>query len=203
MRVVTVILGVLAGGALLAGGAYAVGSSAFDRWTDPNPNAPQRIGERVEVATTDDSTVYAWRSNRGICMGISVHDDPEALGCGMPVIGAGRDTGSTQPPQQVVGFLASSPGVDDTSTYVFGPTSPTVARVAVELHDGRVLETQTTAAPDGLDTQLRFYALQIPNAQPTQTAPGETPTSPIKAVRAYDAAGVRLGSIIMPTERRP
>ncbi len=195
-RVFITISAALACGMLVAGGGYAVERSAFDLWGSGDPNAPKRIGDRVEVAATDDSTVYAWNSTRWICVGISVHDRPAGEGCGMPVIGAPGDSSPAQPPpRQVVGFLASSPGLGDTSTYVVGPTSRSVARVTVEVRDGRVLETQTHAAPDELKTRLRFYAIQIPNAQPTGTAAGETPISPIRTIRAYSASGVQLGSI--------
>jgi hypothetical protein len=198
-RALVTISAGLASVILLVGGVYVVGRNAFHVWGSDEANRPKQLGPGFAVATTDDSTAFAWIDPRGICITISIHDHAEGEGCGMPVIGAPRDSKSSQPPpRQVVGVVATSPGIDDTSTYVVGPASRSVARVTVEVRDGRVLDTQTLRAPNRLKTPLRFYAIQIPNVQPTQAAPGAEVISPIKTIRAYDAAGLQLGSVTVP-----
>ena len=201
VRIATAVTVVAGFGALVVGGGHAVGWSAFDRWTN-HPNGPKRIGDRVEITSDGDWAVYAWTSTRGICMGLSIHDEPSSSSCGFPVVGAPPDTVFTQRlPENVVGISGATPGGDDPSSYVMGPISPSVARVEVVLRDGRVLEAGTFESPSALETSLRFYALRIPDPPPIELTGGKgPPRAPVAAVRAYDAAGVRLGTLIWPPD---
>ena len=181
--------------AAVVGGGYAVGVSPFDQWG--GPQAPKRVGDRVVVAAEDEWIVYAWETTRGICMGLSIDDEPRASGCGMPVIGAPPDRVFPQPPyEHVIGLLISGAGkkrAGQERAYVMGPISASVSRVVVEVLDGRVLDAETFDPPKELNSPLRFYVL--PLADPpwrSAEAPQPRPVSPVSAVSAFDSNGVRL-----------
>jgi hypothetical protein len=171
----------------LAGGGYAVGGSVFDRWV--NRGDPKRIGERGTVAAEDEWSLQAWKSTRGICLGVTVDGEPAFSGCGMLVVGAPTDTVYEQPPNShVIGWLLGSSGE---ASYVTGPVSANVARVEVELADGSVVEADLFDTPDALDSPLRFYFLK--------TEPVRNPRDrSVNAVVAYDDAGRRLERLAPP-----
>lgn len=179
---------------VLMGAGYAVGNralSAFDFWSAPSD--PKRIGERVEVAAADEWSLQAWSSTRGICIGVVLDGAPAYSGCGMPVVGAPPDTVFAQPePTHVIGYMAG--GGDGDALYVTGPISESVARVQVELIDGRLLDAAVYEAPTELDTKLDFYFLRD---EPSRDKTFER--HPVKSLRAYDASGVLLERLDVPT----
>lgn len=71
---------------------------------------------------------------------------------------------------------------DDGWSFLYGQTQLTVVRVKVQLVDGREFETNTMAAPDGLDWDARFYVMLLP-----------IELSGIDTVRGYDASGNEVG----------
>jgi hypothetical protein len=169
----------------LVGAGYGLGLSFWDQYGDPNS---QRVGERVEVAAEDGWSLQAWRTTRGICLGLSVDEEPRFSGCGMPVVGAPEDTVFAQPPPtHLIGYLAGYTGEDSPRLFVTGPLSPSVAGVEVELTDGRRFEARVFHAPEELESSLRFYLVEP--SDPPEAGPGRPP---VRALRAYDAAGVRL-----------
>lgn len=169
----------------LVGAGYGLGLSFWDQYGDPNS---RRLGERVEVAAEDGWSLQAWRTTRGICLGLAVNDEPRFSGCGMPVVGAPPDTMfPKERPTHLIGYLAGYTGVDNPRLFVTGPVAKSVARVEVELTDGRRLEAKVFAAPEDLASGLRFYVVEA--SDPLEAGLGR---NPVRALRAYDAAGIRL-----------
>ena len=80
-------------------------------------------------------------------------------------------------------YVVEQSGVgDDGWSFLYGQTQLDVVRVKVRLVDGREYETETIAAPKGLDWNARFYATLLPVDH------GE-----IDTVRGYDASGQDVG----------
>lgn len=80
-------------------------------------------------------------------------------------------------------YVVERSGVgDDGWAFLYGQTRLDVVRVKVRLVDGREYETETLAAPGGLDWNARFYVMLLPVNH------GE-----IDTVRGYDASGQDVG----------
>lgn len=176
------------------GAGYAVATQALDAF-DLRGGAydPERIGERVQIAVVGNRSLYAWQSTRGICLGVAHDGKPAMSGCGMPVVGAPPDKVFEQPaPTHLIGYLAG--GADGNPLYVAGPIAKNVARVAVELIDGRVLEAPVYEAPAALDSQVNFYFLLDQESVDTTYH-----RHPVRTLRAYDANGRLLESLHVPS----
>lgn len=72
-------------------------------------------------------------------------------------------------------------GLADGSAFVYGQTRLDVVRVTVRLADGREFDVDTIAAPDGLEWNVRFWVMLIPDDSFDLT------------VRGYDADGQYVG----------
>jgi len=179
----------------LVGAGYAVGTRALDAFDISNGlHEPTRIGDRVEIAGVDGYSLHAWRSTRGICLGVVRDGKPAASGCGMPVVGVPPDQVFPQPePTHVIGYMAG--GADGDPFWVAGPVAESVRRVEVELVNGRILEGQVYEAPAVLHAKLGFYFLVDETLSDTTFTPDR---HPVQEVRAYDAAGVLLERLRVP-----
>lgn len=178
--------------ALTAGG-YATGVGPFDLFD--HPGSPERIGSRVEIGARDEWSLNAWRSDRGICLGVTVDGRPFASGCGMPVIGAPPDTVFEQEPStHKIGLMMAS--ADASAFYVTGPLSHDVARVQVELPGDRVIDAEVFDAPAELDVPLRFYFLRVQESPVSASAR-------VQAVMAYDSAGGLIERLTAPSSLWP
>jgi hypothetical protein len=90
-------------------------------------------------------------------------------------------------------YVVERSGVgDDGWSFLYGQTQLDVVRVKVRLVDGREFETDTIAAPDGLDWNARFYVMLLP------VEFGE-----IDTVRGYNASGQDVGGDWEPGEGAP
>jgi hypothetical protein len=90
-------------------------------------------------------------------------------------------------------YVVERSGVgDDGWSFLYGQTQLDVVRVEVRLVDGRELETDTIAAPGGLDWNARFYVMLLPDAH-----------SEIDTVRGYDASGQDVGGDFEAGEGAP
>ncbi len=180
----------------LVGTGYAVGNDVFDvfdHWASPTD--PKRIGDRFEVATGEGWALQAWTSTRGICLGVVLDGDPAGSGCGMPVVGAPPDSVFQQPPPtHLIGYMAG--GADGYPLYVTGPIAENVARVEIQLIDGRLLEAAVYEAPTDFKTAVDFYFLLD-----TQSANTTFERHPVKTLRAYDTQGVLLEELVIPVPR--
>lgn len=77
-------------------------------------------------------------------------------------------------------YVVEQSGVSDAGwKFLYGQTQLDVVRVKVRLVDGREYETETIAAPEGLDWNARFYVMLLPAG--------------IDTVRGYDASGQDVG----------
>lgn len=145
--------------------------------------SPRLIGQRVEVAAGSGWSLVAWKSDHGICLDFTLSSN-EARGCGFPVLGAPPDSANpgNGPRPRAIGYL--SLGGADSNAAVAGPLADGVARVDVELSDGRVLNARTHDAPADLATDLRFFVLVFSLDSATNSK------RIVRTLRAYDAEGV-------------
>jgi hypothetical protein len=139
----------LAGALVLAltgvGTAFAVGGrlgdlDAFFEFFDNqanDPSIPRLIGDRAVVTRGEDWAFVAWRSTRGLCTSLVFPENHGATGCGLPVVGAPRETRA--PEHLIVGSTYHRRPDDD--LWVEGVVAANVSRVEVELNDGRPLQT--------------------------------------------------------------
>lgn len=179
---------------IIAGVGYAVATHALDAFdVHGGEYDPERIGARVEIAVAGDWSLYAWKSTRGICLGV-VHDgEPASSGCGMPVVGTPADQVFKQPaPRHLIGYVAG--GADGDPLYVAGPIAENVARVEIELVDGRVLDAPVYEAPATLGGEVDFYFLLDEESADTTYH-----RHPVRTLRAYDAGGRLLERLQVPS----
>ncbi len=183
----------------LAGAGYAIGTDALNVFDSGGGGAydPTRVGNRIEIATAGEWSLLAWKSTRGICLGLTRDGKPAAAGCGMPVVGAPPDQVGRQPaPTHLIGYMTIGAAGDP--LLVTGPTADNVARVEIELVDGRLLEAQVYEAQAELDTPLNFYLL-VDHASSVTTFLQQ----PVKALRAYDTDGALLERFVVNAPRSP
>jgi len=90
-------------------------------------------------------------------------------------------------------YVVERSGVgDDGWSFLYGQTQLDVVRVRVRLVDGREYETETLAAPRGLNWDARFYVMLLP-----------VDHGQIDTVRGYDASGQDVGGDFDPGEGAP
>ena len=179
----------------IVGASYALATGALDAFDFRGGREdPQRIGARVEVTSVDGFALYAWKSTRGICLGVAERGEPLGSGCGMPVIGAPPDEVFRQPePTHVIGYMAGG-GAGD-AFWVTGPVAENVDRVEVELVNGRVLRGHVREAPAALQANVDFYFILDEASRKTTFGPDR---HPVRSLRAYNAGGALLERLAVP-----
>jgi hypothetical protein len=163
----------------IAGTAVAVGIKVNflaqqERFHAQEPEDPHRIGPLVQVASGDGWALIAWRSDVGLCLDFAVPDN-SPFACGLPVRGAGSLAAGSGPPIHAVdGFLSGSNlvGVSDGRATVFGVAASDVAKVKVELADGRLVDTELFDAPAALRTDVRLFIVRLQLGALERTAEG-------------------------------
>jgi hypothetical protein len=191
-RRIALIAGV-AGLIAFAGSALGVGLSDYlsqqeaidnQAWTPPDMKA---VGARVEVARGADWSFMAWKSTKGICVAYAAGAaDGWARSCGfLPGSTAGPDA------SKYLGVLltsASDDGVSDGLGAIVGAVGPPVARVDLELSDGRVISARTQAAPPALKAAVRLFLVRT-----RLVVSGGTPPGPrVNSITSYGRDGTRL-----------
>lgn len=169
-----------------AGTAVAVGFDLLrqqERFHAEMPDDPARLGPLVEIASGESWALIAWQSKFGLCLDFAIPGN-SPFACGFPVRGAkppSDRSGAGPPTHAVAGFFsgANLMGGDGKAT-IFGIAAREVARVEVELGDGRVIEAPVHAAPAQLGADVKFFIVRLPLS--TQRLRDE---GPVRAYRAY------------------
>jgi hypothetical protein len=194
-----------------AGTAVAVGvnlvrqeESFYEKWIARDPHSPNLQGSFVEVVGSSDWALIAWRSDQGICLDLATPGH-SASSCGFPVVGAPPDR--TQPgadePKHMVAYLAGRAEPGDLWDLA-GVAAETVARVEIEMADGRTLAAPMYDAPAELGTRLRFFIQRIEVDESSLVPPGEPPhlANVVNAFVAYHADGTLVERLpVAPGER--
>jgi hypothetical protein len=189
------------------GTAFAVGArlgdlGAFFEFFDEeanHPSIPRLIGERGVITRGEDWAFVAWRSTRGLCTSLVFPENEGLTSCGMPVVGAPRETRG--PEHLIVG--GTYQGRPDDDLWVEGVVAANVSRVEVELTDGRRLKAPVYDAPAALGLDLKFFLVRtlflLRTRPPEYGAPKvEIPELPVRAFSAYDARGRLLERLSPP-----
>ena len=164
-----------------------------ERAIDAMPDAPDRVGNAVEVVSGEDWSLAAWRTSEGVvCVTLIVVPGKSPFGCGFPVRGAkpGDHTIGTGPPTHAVAGSVSSGGLVGPDgkavgiATVYGVAAADVAAVRVELANGRIVDASTYDAPPALDADVRFFIVRL-HLPPTPLHGNP----PVAAFLAYDARG--------------
>lgn len=177
--------------ALAVGGGTAVGigtdffaglDRADERWVPPEM---ARVGPRAELARGPDWAAAAWRSAKGICVAyVSGDANNWGAGCGPRPEEA---DGDPLTPDTLSTFIMTPGRSADGRGAIVGAVTGAVARVELELRDGRVLRAETQRAP-ALETDARFFVVRAPLE--IERPPGAGPRStPVRTYLAYDAEG--------------
>jgi hypothetical protein len=148
-----------------------------------DPSIPRVIDDRA-VVTGEDWAFVAWRSTRGLCTSLVLPEDQGGTSCGMPVVGAPRETGGRD--HLIVG--GSYQGRPEDDLWINGVAAANVRRVEVELIDGRRVQAPVYDAPAALELELKFFLVRTrpPRGWPPKVG---IPDAPFLAFRAYDARG--------------
>jgi hypothetical protein len=174
--------------ALLAtGSAVGVRMDWFDSFAPPEI---KRIGPRVQVASSGEWALTAWKSTRGVCLGVLQAEEAVSSGCGFPVVGAAPDLMyPQQPPQHLVGGMYGSRVGN--RLYAAGVVAEHVDRAEVELRDGRLIPLEIVEAPPELDLAVDFFF--VADVKIASGARGA-----VRAFNALDASGLRLDRLEFP-----
>jgi hypothetical protein len=147
------------------------------------PAEMKASGARVEVARGEDWSFMAWRSPEGFCLAYASRQPRNSCRS------CGRIPGNEAHSRCLVATLATPTGASDGLGAIVGIVMPQVARIDVELADGRVESADTLPAPAPLDTDLRTFLIRTPlDALPV--GPGFPPL--IRAYRACASDGQLL-----------
>lgn len=118
-----------------------------------------RVGERIEITRGVDWSFMAWTARDATCVAYAAGSATHWVS----VCGRAADNTNVGPrgSQYLLAYSAMprTEGVSDRRGAVFGATSADVARVDVELVDGRVVPTATNVGA-GLDTSARFFIVR-------------------------------------------
>ena len=166
---------------LVAGaGVAAARLSLFDFAEFPRPadvaNEPRRIGPKEIVTAGQEGDLgwrlVAYRSTRGLCIGVEVAGAARAAsaGCGVP------DPRSrlSLPTADYIGG-----GVD--RTWLYGRVTRRATRVTLVLADGRSVDAAVVQAPHSLNLPFAFYVVTVGGAAAGE--PGDA--APIARADAY------------------
>ena len=173
------------------GTAFAVGTrpdlDAFFKFFDEDandPSIPRLIGDRAVITRGEEWAFVAWKSTRGLCTSLVLPEDEGATSCGMPVVGAPRETPGRE--HLIVGGLYH--GGPDDDLWINGVAAANASGVEVELTDDRRLQAPVYQAPTSLGLDLKFFLVRTrpPEGWPPKVG---TPEIPVRAFSAYDARG--------------
>jgi hypothetical protein len=146
-------------------------------WTPPEMKA---AGARVEVARGADWSFMVWNTHDGLCVAYAAGAATNwGRSCGGPPDIAGDRFSSDY---LVATLITPSDAADGTGAIV-GAVTHEVARVELELADGRVLSAPTEESPAALDTDARLFLIRTPL---------EAPPNPVRAYVTYGSQGERL-----------
>jgi hypothetical protein len=183
------------------GTAFAVGArlgdlGAFFEFFDEeanHPSIPRLIGDRAVITRGEDWAFVAWRSTRGLCTSLVLSEKEEWTSCGMPVVGAPRETRGRE--HLIVG--GSYQGRPDDDLWINGVAAANASGVEVELTDDRRLQAPVYDAPAGLGLDLKFFLVRTrpPEGWPPKVG---IPELPVRAFSAYDARGRLLERLSPP-----
>jgi hypothetical protein len=119
------------------------------------------VGALVEIERGRDWAFGAWRSREGVCVAYASGSvDNWAFGCGREE----RRPGDEGPDGLITLLVTPSQphGAADRRGAIMGAVTPDVARVELELVDGRVLSAPARDAPDELETTAGFFLVRVP-----------------------------------------
>lgn len=184
--VAVVVLLVLTGAAIAAGIDLLTQQERFHERT---PDDPQRQGQIVEVVSGEQWALLAWNSDAGLCLDFAIQEN-STFSCGFPVRGANPGStlpGQGRPTHAVAGAISGGNLVGgDGKATIFGVAALQVARVTVELSDGRILEARLYDAPRRLNSAVRFFVLRLPLGELER---GLERNNPVHAYNAYNGEG--------------
>jgi hypothetical protein len=157
-------------------------------WTPPRSKP---TGNRVEVARGPDWSFMAWKSADGVCVAYAAG---AATNWGRSCGGAPEGDPSTS--DYLITTLVTPTNAADAHAVdgrgaIIGAVTSEVARIEVELADGRVLSARTQEAPPALNTDARLFLIRAP-LDFVPPARGEPPRSLVRAYISYGADGKRL-----------
>jgi hypothetical protein len=174
------------------GSVFAVGTrlddlDAFFEFFDEeanDPSIPRLIGDRAVITRGEDWAFVAWRSTRGLCTSLVLSEKEGGTSCGMPVVGAPRETRGRE--HLIVGGLYQ--GRPDDDLWINGVAAANAIGVEVELTDDRRLQAPVYDAPAALGLDLKFFLVRTrpPKGWPPKVG---IPEIPVRAFSAYDARG--------------
>jgi hypothetical protein len=142
------------------------------------------IGGRPMITRGEDWAFVAWKGTRGLCTSLVFPENEGATSCGMPVVGAARETHRSE--HLVVG--GTYQGRPDDDLWVDGVVVADASRVEVELTDGRRLQAPVYDAPAALGLDLKFFLVRT--RPPEERAPTTGISEPLfRAFTPYDARG--------------
>lgn len=174
----------------LTGAAIGIGADLLtqqERFHDARRDDPRRRGPLVEITSGHKWALIAWNSDAGICLDFAIPGN-SPFSCGFPVRGAkpASDASGAGPPTHAVAGTVSSGGLvgGDGKAAIFGVAASEVAKVDVELRDGRIVEAPLFEAPPQLDADVQFFIVRL--TLPPRRLNDEAPVS---AFIAYDGAG--------------
>jgi hypothetical protein len=146
-------------------------------WTPP---WSKPTGTRVEVARGQDWSFMAWKTQDGLCVTYAAGAEDWGRSCGGPPDVAGDRFSS----DYLIATLLTPSNAADGRGAIVGAVTDEVARVELELTDGRVLSAPTEESPAALDTDARLFIIRTPL---------EAPPNPLRAYIIYGSDGERLG----------
>jgi len=158
-----------------------------EQFHDRTPDDPARRGQSVQVAASDNWALIAWHSEAGLCLDFAIADN-STFSCGLPVRGAMPAADANERSGHAVAGSISGGNLvgGDGRATIFGATAPEVARVVVELANGRLVVPHVYDAPPNLDAEARFFIARL---RLDELERGLDRESPVRAYEAYDSDG--------------
>jgi hypothetical protein len=146
-------------------------------WTPP---WSKPTGTRVEVARGADWSFMAWKTHEGLCVAYAAGAATNwGRSCGGPPDVAGDRFSS----DYLIATLITPSDTADGTGAIIGAVTEEVARVELELADGRVLSARTEESPAALETDARLFLIR---------APLQAPPNPVRTYITYGSHGERL-----------
>jgi hypothetical protein len=189
------LVGLLAAVGTAVGVGLGVDFLAEQQRVDRQPWTPpwsKPSGSRVEVARGPDWSFMAWTSADGVCVAYAAGAATNwGRSCGRAPEGA-PVTSDYLIATLITPTNAADANAADGRGAIVGAVTPEVARIEVELADGRVLAARTQEAPRALNTDARLFLIRAPLAFIPPDAQGGRPHSPVRAYISYSSDGKRL-----------